>query len=198
MSILWYPTPKQSPLLGVTGLGGGIASNLVSGVALPPPGSISGSYSSSEGNTYSGGAIVGSPDCGLNPAVSNFDARPPSQSQVDDIMRVWMACKSYSTDGVNPSSGGYGVFWGRSGNSVTITFSGFQPNQDMATYLYTSATRPITFSGLITGTETSVQSDYKYFNVNSSGCGTLTYNFDPSGDPPYVYWAGPKNNDPGY
>lgn len=28
MSILWYPTPKQSPLLGVTGLGGGIASRL--------------------------------------------------------------------------------------------------------------------------------------------------------------------------
>tara|TARA_B100002019_G_scaffold239781_1_gene215252 strand:+ start:292 stop:1122 length:831 start_codon:yes stop_codon:yes gene_type:complete len=28
MSILWYPTPKQSPLLGVAGLGGGIASRL--------------------------------------------------------------------------------------------------------------------------------------------------------------------------
>ena len=197
MSILWYPTPKQSPLLGVTGLGGGIASNLVSGVALPPPGSISGSYSSSEGNTYSGGAIVGSPDCGLNPAVSNFDARPPSQSQVDDIMRVWMACKSYSTDGIDPTTGGRGVFWGRSGNSVTITFTGFQPNQEMATNLYTTGSRPITFSGLITGTETSTIG-YKYFTVNSSGGGTLTYNFDPSGDPPYIYWVGPRYNDPGY
>ena len=28
MSILWYPTPKQSPLLGVAGLGGGIATKL--------------------------------------------------------------------------------------------------------------------------------------------------------------------------
>ena len=197
MSILWYPTPKQSPLLGSLGMGGGIGSNLVSGEKLPPPGSISGSYSSSEGNTYSGGAIVGSPDCGLNPAVSNFDARPPSQSQVDDIMRVWMACKSYSTDGIDPTTGGHGVFWGRSGNSVTITFTGFQPNQAMATNLYTTSSRPITFSGLITGTETSTIG-YKYFTVNSSGGGTLTYNFDPGGDPPYVYWAGPRYNDPGY
>jgi hypothetical protein len=196
MSILWYPTPKQSPILGSLGLGGGIGSNLVSGGGLIP-GSISGSYSSNS-DSYSGGAIVGSPDCGITPAVSNFDARPPSQSQVDDIMDVWMNCKSYSTDGVDPDSGGYGVFWGRDGNSLTITFSGFQANQDMATYLYTSSTRPITFSGLITGTETSVQNDYKYFNVNSSGGGTLTYDFDPTGDPPYVYWVGPRYNDPGY
>ena len=167
------------------------------GASLPDPGSISGSYSSNNDN-YSGGAIVGSPDCGLNPAVSNFDARPPNQSQVDNIMRVWMACKSYSTDGVNPSSGSYGVFWGRSGNSVTITFTGFQPNQEMATYLYTSSSRPINFSGLITGTETSIQNNYKYFTVNSSGGGTLTYAFQPSGDPPYVYWVGPRYNDPGY
>ena len=196
MSILWYPTPTQSPLLGSLGMGGGIGSNL-SGEKLPPPGSISGSYSSSQGNTYSGGAIVGSPDCGLDPAVSNFDARPPSQSQVDDIMRVWMACKSYSTDGIDPTTGGYGVFWGRSGNSVTITFTGFQPNQAMATNLYTTSSRPITFSGLITGTETSTIG-YKYFTVNSSGGGTLTYGFGASGDPPYVYWVGPRYNDPGY
>ena len=196
MSILWYPTPKQSPLLGALGLGGGIGSNLISGGGLTP-GTISGTYSSNS-DSYSGGAIVGSPDCGLDPAVSNFDARPPSQSNVDDIMRVWMACKSYSTDGVDPSSSPYAVFWGRSGNSLTITFSGFQPNQDMATYLYTASSRPITFSGLITGTETSVQNDYKYFTVNGSGGGTLTYAFDPTGDPPYVYWVGPRYNDPGY
>ena len=67
----------------------------------------------------------------------------------------------------------------------------------MATNLYTVSSRPITFSGLITGTETSTIG-YKYFNVNGSGGGTLTYSFDPSGDPPYVYWVGPKNNDPGY
>ena len=196
MSILWYPTPKQSPLLGSLGLGGGIGSNLISGAALPDPGSISGSYSSNNDN-YSGGAIVGSPDCGLDPAVSNFDSRPPSQSEVDDIMRVWMACKSYSTDGVDPQTSPYGVFWGRSGNSLTITFSGFQPNQDMATNIFTNSQRPITFSGLMTGTENSTNG-YKYFNVNSSGGGTLTYSFGASGDPPYVYWAGPKNDDPGY
>ena len=182
--------------MGALGLGGGIGSNLISGGGLTP-GTISGTYSSNS-DSYSGGAIVGSPDCGLDPAVSNFDARPPSQSNVDDIMRVWMACKSYSTDGVDPSSSPYAVFWGRSGNSLTITFSGFQPNQDMATYLYTASSRPITFSGLITGTETSVQNDYKYFTVNGSGGGTLTYAFDPTGDPPYVYWVGPRYNDPGY
>ena len=196
MSILWYPTPKQSPLLGSLGMGGGIGSNLVSGEKLPPPGSISGSYSSNS-DGYSGGAIVGSPDCGLDPAVSNFDSRPPSQSNVDDIMRVWMACKSYSTDGIDPTTGGYGVFWGRSGNSLTITFSGFQANQEMATNIYTNSSRPINFSGLITGTENSTIG-YKYFTVNSSGGGTLTYGFGASGDPPYVYWVGPRYNDPGY
>ena len=164
---------------------------------LPDPGSISGVYNTNT-DGYSGGAIVGSPDCGLDPAVSNFDQRPPNQSNVDDIMRVWMACKSYSTDGVNPGSGGHGVFWGRTPNNLVITFSGFQPNQDMATYIYTSSQRPINFSGLMTDTETSIQNGYKYFNVNSSGGGTLTYGFGASGDPPYVYWVGPRYNDPGY
>ena len=54
------------------------------------PGTIAGSYSSNNDN-YSGGAIVGSPDWWiLSPAVSNFDSRPPSQSNVDDIMRVYI------------------------------------------------------------------------------------------------------------
>ena len=33
MSILWYPTPKQSPLLGSLGLGGGIGANVIRGAA---------------------------------------------------------------------------------------------------------------------------------------------------------------------
>jgi len=35
MSNLWYPTPKQSPLLGSLGMGGGIGSNLLTAVAAP-------------------------------------------------------------------------------------------------------------------------------------------------------------------
>ena len=33
MSILWYPTPKQSPLLGSLGLGGGIGANVIRSAA---------------------------------------------------------------------------------------------------------------------------------------------------------------------
>ena len=193
--MLIFPNPKQSPVLGLQGSGGGLG-YLAPGGGTLTPGTITGVYSSNS-DSYSGGAIVGSPDCGITPAVSDFDARPPSQSQVDDVMDVWMNCKSYSTDGVDPTSSPYAVFWGRSGNSLTITFTGFQPNQEMATNLYTSSSRPITFSGLITGTENSTVG-YKYFNVNGSGGGTLTYAFGATGDPPYVYWVGPKNNDPGY
>jgi len=35
MSFLWYPTPKQSPLLGSLGLGGGVTSKLFSAVPEP-------------------------------------------------------------------------------------------------------------------------------------------------------------------
>ena len=195
MSFLWYPTPKESPLLGSLGLGGGIGSNLVSGGAIIP-GTITGVYSSNS-DGYSGGYSSTHTCNGISH--STFDARPPNQTQVNSILSTWMNCKSYSTDGVNPAaSSPQGVFWGRSGNSLTITFSGFQANQDMATYLYTHGSRPINFSGLITGTETSILNDYKYFNVNSSGGGTLTYAFAAGGDPPYVYWVGPRYNDPGY
>ena len=160
------------------------------------PGSISGVYSSNNDN-YSGGYQANATCQGTT--YSSFDARPPNQTQVDSIISGWMKCKSYSTDGVNPTATSpQGVFWGRSGNSLVITFSGFQPNQEMATWLYTSSSRPINFSGLISGTETSIQSNYKYFNVNSSGGGTLTYGFGASGDPPYVYWVGPRYDNPGY
>ena len=45
MSSLWYPNVKQAPLQGLTGMWGGVGSNLVSGVALPDP-PPDGSYTS--------------------------------------------------------------------------------------------------------------------------------------------------------
>lgn len=192
--MLIFPNPKESPILGLQGSGGGLGYLAPKGSSAP--GTITGVYSSNS-DGYSGGYQAAATCQGTT--YSSFDARPPSQTQVDSIMSGWMKCKSYSTDGVDPSATSpQGVFWGRSGNSLVITFSGFQPNQEMATYLYTSGSRPITFSGLTTGTETSIANGYKYFNVNGSGGGTLTYAFGASGDPPYVYWVGPKNNDPGY
>ena len=192
--MLIFPNPKESPILGLQGSGGGLGYLAPRG-GSDTPGTITGVYSSNS-DGYSGGYQANATCQGTT--YSTFDARPPNQTQVDSIMSGWMNCKSYSTDGVDPTaSTPQGVFWGRSGNSLTITFSGFQANQEMATYLYTNSSRPITFSGLITGTENSTVG-YKYFNVNSSGGGTLTYAFGASGDPPYVYWVGPKNNDPGY
>ena len=187
--MLIFPSPKQSPLLGLTGTGGGLGylSGKTGGTSNL---SITGVYSSNS-DGYSGG--YSSTHTCNSISHSSFDARPPSQTQVDSILSTWMNCKSYSGDGVNPSaSSPQGVFWGRSGNSLTITFTGGSANEDMATYLYTSAARPITFSGLMTGTETVVQNDYKYFQLNSSGAGTLTYSFGAGGDPPYVYWVGPR------
>ena len=195
MSILWYPTPKQSPLLGSLGLGGGIGSNLVSGEKLPDPGSVSATYSSNN-DSYSGGAGFDKTCNGIT--YTAFDARGPNQTQVDSIMSAWMNCKSYSGDGVDPQSYNGGVFWGRNGNSVTFTFTGFQANQDMAIFLYTTSSREIDFTGLFTATDNDKSYDYRYFNVNSSGGGTLTAAFQPTGDPPYIYWVGPRYNDPGY
>ena len=194
MSFLWYPTPKESPLLGSLGLGGGIGSNLVSGGPITP-GTITGVYSSNS-DGYSGGYSSTHTCNGISH--STFDARPPNQTQVDSIMSAWMNCKSYSGDGVDPQTYNGGVFWGRNGNSVTFTFTGFQANQDMAIFLYTTSSREIDFTGLFTATDNDKSYDYRYFNVNSSGGGTLTAAFQPTGDPPYIYWVGPRYNDPGY
>ena len=159
------------------------------------PGSVSAAYSSN-GDGYSGGAGFNKTCNGIT--YTAFDARGPNQTQVDSIMSAWMNCKSYSGDGVDPQTYNGGVFWGRSGNSITFTFTGFQPNQDMAIFLYTTSNRVISFDGLISANDNNKSYDYRYFTVNSSGGGTLTASFQPSGDPPYIYWVGPRYDDPGY
>jgi hypothetical protein len=194
MSILWYPTPKQSPLLGSLGMGGGIGSNLISGGLTP--GSVSATFSSNSDN-YSGAARGTATTCN-GTSFATFDGRPPTQTQIDDMMSAWMNCKSYAGDGVNPQTYNGGQFFGRNGNSVTFTFTGFQPNQELGIFLYTTSSRTITFSGLISATDNDKSYDYRYFNVNSSGGGTLTAAFNPTGDPPYIYWSGPRYDDPGY
>ena len=195
MSILWYPTPKQSPLLGSLGMGGGIGSNLISGGGLTP-GVISAVYSSNN-DGYSGAGRGTTTTCN-GTSFAAFDARPPNQTQVDNMMSAWMNCKSYSGDGVNPQTYNGGVFFGRSGNSVTFTFTGFQPSQDMSIFLYTTSSRQINFSGLINANSNNVSYNYLHFNVNASGGGTLTGAFQPTGDPPYIYWCGPRYDDLGY
>ena len=175
------------------GMGGGVGSNLFS--YRLPPGSVSATYSSNS-DGYSGGAGYDKTCKGTT--YTAFDARPPNQTQIDSIMSAWMNCKSYSGDGVDPQTYNGGVFWGRNGNSVTFTFTGFQANQDMAIFLYTTSSREIDFTGLFTATDNDKSYDYRYFNVNSSGGGTLTAAFQPTGDPPYIYWVGPRYDDPGY
>ena len=160
------------------------------------PGVISATFSSNS-DGYSGAGRGTATTCN-GTSFATFDARPPNQTQINDMMSAWMNCKSYAGDGVNPQTYNGGVFFGRSGNSVTFTFTGFQASQDMAIFLYTTSSRVITFSGLITGDDNDKSYDYRYFNVNSSGGGTLTAAFQPTGDPPYIYWAGPRYNDPGY
>ena len=160
------------------------------------PGVVSASYSSNN-DGYSGAGRGTATTCnGIS--FGTLNARPPNQTQVDEIMTAWMNCKSYSGDGVDPQTYNGGVFFGRSGNSVTFTFTGFQPNQDMAIFLYTTSQRTISFSGLINANDNNKAYDYRYFNVNSSGGGTLQCNFNPTGDPPYIYWVGPRYDDPGY
>jgi hypothetical protein len=188
----WYK--KEKPLQGIAGLGGGVVSRSTSGGGLIP-GVISATFSSNS-DGYSGGARNATTCQGTS--YDAFDARPPNQTQIDSMMSSWMNCKSYAGDGVNPQTYGAGRFFGRSGNSVTFTFTGFQPNQEMGIFLYTTSTRTITFSGLISATDNDKSYDYRYFNVNSSGGGTLTAAFNPTGDPPYIYWSGPRYDDPGY
>jgi hypothetical protein len=188
----WYK--KEKPLQGIAGLGGGVVSRSTSGAGLIP-GVISATFSSNNDN-YSGGSRDATTCQGTS--YDAFDGRPPNQTQIDSMMSSWMNCKSYAGDGVDPQTYGAGRFFGRSGNSVTFTFTGFQPNQDMAIFLYTTGSRTITFSGLSTGTDNDKNYDYRYFNVNSSGGGTLTAAFNPTGDPPYIYWCGPRYDDPGY
>ena len=179
--------------MGSLGLGGGIGSNLISGGLIT--GVISATFSSNSDN-YSGAARDAKTCQGTS--YDAIDARPPDQTELDSIMSSWMNCKSYAGDGVDPQTYGAGRFFGRSGNSVTFTFTGFQESQELGIFLYTTSTRTITFSGLITGTDNDKNYDYRYFNVNSSGGGTLTAAFNPTGDPPYIYWCGPRYNDPGY
>jgi len=163
--------------------------------SIGSPGTLSATYSTNN-DGYSG-AYIGDRTCG-GVTYTTFEARPPNQTQVNTIISSWMNCKSYAEDGINPDVTGFGRFWGRTGNSLNLTFTGFQPNQEMGIFVYTAGARPITFSGLYSGTVTTVQYDYIYFNVNGSGGGTLTCSFGASGDPPYIYWCGPRYDDPGY
>ena len=171
-----------------------VAYSDVSGLFASSGGTISGSYSSNS-DGYSGG-YLGTKTCN-SVSYSGFDARPPSQTQVNNILSSWMNCKSYSTDSNTVQATGDGVFWGRSGNSLSLTFSGFSANKEMAMWVYASASRPIVFSGLISGTYTSPAGGYIYFSLNSSGGGSVTASFGAGGDPPYVYWTGPRYS-PGY
>tara|TARA_B100000965_G_scaffold406584_1_gene446336 strand:- start:2272 stop:2802 length:531 start_codon:yes stop_codon:yes gene_type:complete len=159
-------------------------------------GTVTGSWSGSDG--YSGGSQGATQTC-RGVAHNYFDARPPSQSQVNQILSSWMNCKSYVGDGVTVAynAGVTGYFWGRSGNSLTLTFSGFSASKEMAMYLYTTGSRPINFSGLYSGTVNNIANDYLYFSLNSSGGGTITASFAATGDPPYLYWTGPRYA-PGY
>jgi len=187
---------KESPILSMLGFGGGGTGTALGGGAPLTPGVISATYDSNN-DGYSGAYRGTATTCnGISYATLN--ARPPNQTQVDDVLSAWMNCKSYAGDGVNPQTYNGGVFFGRSGNSVTFTFTGFQPSQDMGIFLFTNSDRTMSFSGLVNANVSNVSYDYLYFNVNSSGGGTLQCNFNPSGDPPYIYWVGPRYDDPGY
>ena len=127
-----------------------------------------------------------------------INARPPNQSQVDSQMSAWMNCKSYSGDGVNPNQSGWPIFWGKRGNSLVFTLSNYAANQELGVFIFTNGSRPIIFSGLLSYTDTNTNYGYRYFNVGANGGRTLTCAFDATGDPPYVYWVGPRYDDPGY
>ena len=104
-------------------MGGGIGSNLNSGAGEPSlVGTITAVYNSNNDN-YSGGAMNAKTCNGIT--FSSFDARPPSTAQANIIVSSWTNCKLYQGDGVNPETSA-GVFWGRSSNSLVLTYSGWK------------------------------------------------------------------------
>ena len=167
---------------------GAISLNDLYGTSVDPYGTFTATYSSNASDTYSGGAILSSLSCGGN-SYSSFDARPPSQSQLNSIISTWLNCRLYSTQTPALSVYHQGLIWGRSGSSLSLTFSGWPANVDMATYLYTNSSRVITASGMHSGTFNSTIG-YAYWTMSSTGSGTVTYSFGSSADPPYVYWVG--------
>lgn len=112
MSILWYPTPKQSPLLGSLGMGGGIGSNLVTsaGTALNfPDGAV---YAFSGNNT--------SDDATGNGTTITYDSKGYSTTQKKwtdythsfNLPGTTNSNSYVGTPGFTPSSSGWSVeFW---------------------------------------------------------------------------------------
>ena len=168
---------------------GAISLNDLYGTSVDPYGTIAGSYSHN-GNSSSGGAILSSSlSCGGN-SYSAFNSRPPSQAQVNSITSSWLNCRLYSTQTPALSVFDQGMFFGMTGNSITLTFSGWPASVDMASYLYTTSSRVITATGMHSGTFNN-NIGYEYWTMSSTGSGTVTYAFTPTGgDTPYVYWVG--------
>ncbi len=165
---------------------GTISLNDLYGASAGGYGTFTATYSSNSGDSYSG-AYQYANTCNGN-SYSVFDARPPSQAQVNSIMSAWLDCMPYSTaPWVNIAQ-----FWGRTGSSLSMSFSGWVPNIAMATYMYTTSSRVITASGMHTGTFNSGAGAFEYWTMSSTGSGTVTYNFGAWGDPPYIQWVGPR------
>ena len=185
--MLIYPTIKMSPLLGLQGSGGGLGYLAPKGVASEP-GTITAVYNSNS-DGYSGGNMAAKTCNGIS--FSSFDARPPNSTQASTITSSWTNCKLYSTDGVDPTTNA-GVFWGRSGNSVVLTYSGWIGGAPMADYVYLSSSRKINFDGTghNTGDLTSPPGGYVYWTMPAGGSTVITVNLIAGGDPPYIYWSG--------
>ena len=182
---------KEKPILSMLGFGGGGTGYLASKGVASGPGRITAVYNSN-GDGYSGGNMSAKTCNGVT--FSSFDARPPNSTQASTITSSWTNCKLYSTDGVDPTINS-GVFWGRTGNNVVLTYSGWKGGAPMADYVYVNGSRNINFdgSGHDTGNLSSPEGGYVYWTMPESGSTVITVNFISEGDPPYIYWSGYRN-----
>ena len=178
---------KEAPLLGLQGSGGGLGRLAPKGHS-GDPGTITAVYNSNS-DGYSGSNMAAKTCNGVS--FSSFDARPPSSAQASIITSSWTNCKLYQGDGVDPTASA-GMMWGRSSNSVVLTYSGWKGGAPMADYVYLSGSRKINFDGTghDTGDLTSPTGGYVYWTMPASGSTVITVNFISSGDPPYIYWSG--------
>ena len=132
--------------------------------------------------------------------VVDWDNRPPSVSDMNEILETFLDCKPYQTGTYNSAGAVFGGF-GAVGNICTLRFTGFGVGAVIGVGGYFNAvTRQCRLTGDLQNSPVTITSPSGGFAdpivLTSDPADIQFSNPGSSGDPMNVYWLGPYNQVP--
>jgi len=129
-----------------------------------------------------------------------WDNRPPSVSDMNEILETFLDCKPYQTGTYNSAGAVFGGF-GAVGNICTLRFTGFGVGAVIGVGGYFNAvSRQCRLTGDFQNSPVTITSPSGGFAdpivLTSDPADIQFSNPGSSGDPMYVYWLGPYNQVP--